>query len=231
MSFRASGSQDENPCPYSPAAPNNWPPALRSHPQPPWNASTPATPSFPPVLAPPYYPYLQTPTQSWDPPIPGPNPGQFSFQAYNPTSIPLADATTAINIVPTSARGRKRGTASTARSCAPAKRRRIDNSHELDVAPSCGVGPAGPSHDIASSTSETIQLSVTQPPLESYKGYPVPKNGPANAATDVWYFMRPLDSKDKPAQWPLLDAGGEPVQEVVLERKPKSKYVGCKLCS
>src|SRR6202790_1329116 len=113
MSFRASGSQDENQRPYSPAAPKNWPPVLRSHPQPPWNASTPATPSFPPVLAPPYYPYLQTPTQSWDPPIPGPNPGQFSFQAYNPTSIPLADATTAINIAPTSARGRKHVTQTT----------------------------------------------------------------------------------------------------------------------
>jgi hypothetical protein len=233
MSFSASRLQDENQHPYSPATPNNWSPALRFHPQPPWNTSASATPtpSFPPVLAPPYYSYLQTPTQSWDSPIPGPNPRQFSFQAYNPTSeLPLADATTAVNNASTSVRGRKRSTATTSGSHAPAKRRRIDNSHEVNVAPSCGVGPASPSHDIASSTS-TPQLPVTQRPLESYKGYTAPKNGPVNAATDVWYFMRPLDSKDKPAQWPPLDAGGEPVQEVVLEQKPKSKYVGCKLCS
>ena len=206
---------------------------LQQRRDPPWNASASATPtpSFPPVLAPPYYSYLQTPTQSWDSPIPSPNPRQFSFQAYNPRSdseLPLADATTAVNNASSSARGRKRSTVTTSGSHAHAKRRRI--LHEVDVAPSCGVGPAIPPHDIASSAS-TSQLPVTQRPLESYKGYTVLKNGPANAATDVWYFMRPLDSKDKPAQWPPLDAGGEPIQEVVLEQKPKSKYVGCKLCS
>ncbi len=45
-----------------------------------------------------------------------------------------------------------------------------------------------------------------------------------STATDVWYFLRPLDSSDPPAVWPAED------DEPIIYSKPQKPFVGCKLC-
>jgi hypothetical protein len=49
------------------------------------------------------------------------------------------------------------------------------------------------------------------------------ENLPA-AATDVWYFMRPLQTRKEPAD------SEKPKNETPLTRKPSAPCVGCKLC-
>jgi hypothetical protein len=54
------------------------------------------------------------------------------------------------------------------------------------------------------------------------------KGRPATAASDVWYFMRPLQSKEKPTE-PL-----PPFQGPFLREKPSADtcaVIGCRLCS
>ncbi|KAF8976265.1 hypothetical protein BDQ17DRAFT_1417801 [Cyathus striatus] len=53
---------------------------------------------------------------------------------------------------------------------------------------------------------------------------PTTHNVDKSSATDVWYFLRPLDTDKKPAVLP--DAESEPR----LWNKPSSAFVGCKLC-
>ncbi|TFK48722.1 hypothetical protein OE88DRAFT_495207 [Heliocybe sulcata] len=55
----------------------------------------------------------------------------------------------------------------------------------------------------------------------SYYGEP-PRKG---TASDVWRFLRPLETRDKPDGWT------PPSEEVILSKKPEAPFVGCKLCT
>ncbi|CDO78277.1 hypothetical protein BN946_scf184660.g4 [Trametes cinnabarina] len=46
----------------------------------------------------------------------------------------------------------------------------------------------------------------------------------SSAALDVWYFCRPLETREEPSVRP------KPEEEPVLTQKPKTPFVGCKLC-
>lgn len=44
-----------------------------------------------------------------------------------------------------------------------------------------------------------------------------------NTVTDVWFFLRALDTADKPEVWPT--------NEPILVSRPSTKFIGCKLCT
>lgn len=100
------------------------------------------------------------------------------------------------------------------------------------TASTCGVGPSTSQPDLDLSAtpvtemapSETAQLGLASD---------APRASSRATATDVWYFMRPLESKVKPAQWPPLDDHDLPITEHILDARPTGKnitHVGCKLC-
>ncbi|KZT28808.1 hypothetical protein NEOLEDRAFT_781470 [Neolentinus lepideus HHB14362 ss-1] len=68
-------------------------------------------------------------------------------------------------------------------------------------------------------------------PIPSPSLYPAPPPGDRprwatnTIATDVWYFMRGLEVREQPANW------REPVNEPVLDKKPTTPFLGCKLCT
>ena len=47
----------------------------------------------------------------------------------------------------------------------------------------------------------------------------------AATASDVWYFMRALDSPNEPGVRP------DPQAELTLTANPGTKFIGCKLCT
>lgn len=91
----------------------------------------------------------------------------------------------------------------------------------------CGVGPptivenqSPPSTPVrSSSTAHSVSASFQLP---KHKQRPTENSA---AATDVWYFCRPQSSPTKPVERPAPD------QDQLLTRRPKSKYITCKLCS
>ena len=96
---------------------------------------------------------------------------------------------------------------------------------EVETAPICGVGPPTLNSGPPAGTEP-----VTVPPLQGYKSLATSRLTPANAATDVWHFMRPLNRKEKPEEWPPRSTDGSEFVEKPLDCWPKSAYVGCKLC-
>ncbi|KAF4618018.1 hypothetical protein D9613_012860 [Agrocybe pediades] len=212
-------------------------------------------PHPPPLPGPPYqtpqrhaHPQYQHFTPSSQPyvPIPRPvfapygNPQPFHANLDQRTSIPNVqpDATPSrssispqsnfyvhYTLVQETPNGTKRKRSDrTVMEKAPAKRarrkqpapERVPND-EIDVTTGTvpGVGPS--SHPSA---------PVSHPkPLLNYS--PISKKKqkkPSNqVATDVWYFMRPLETREHPADEPIAN-----VQPTTT--KPKSPFVGCRLC-
>jgi hypothetical protein len=92
----------------------------------------------------------------------------------------------------------------------------------------CGVGPpttvenhSPPSTPVrlSSTTSHSVSASFQLP---KHKRHSTEHSA---AATDVWYFCRPQNSPTRPIERPAPD------QDQLLTRRPKSKYISCKLCS
>ena len=78
-----------------------------------------------------------------------------------------------------------------------------------------GVGPSSHIHE----------SSATHPrPISNYSPIAKPRKVPESkqVASDVWYFMRPLDARERPTG-PLNDPE-------TSRKKPKSPFVGCRLC-
>jgi hypothetical protein len=92
----------------------------------------------------------------------------------------------------------------------------------------CGVGP--PTTVESSSPPATPARSVAGKCHSTSASFrpPVPKRRATEqpvAATDVWYFCRPEDSPTKSVERPPPD------QDQRLTRRPKAKYISCKLCA
>lgn len=152
-------------------------------------------------------PQLHPPTQ----------PPQFHFTQ-------AGESTTASN----SGGKRKSSSAKTTHSTQSRKRPRVPAVATTEP-PSliCGVGPpttvenhSPPSTPVrSSSASHSVSASFQRP---TYKRRPTEHSA---AATDVWYFCRSQDSPTKPVEQPTPD------QDHRLTRRPKSKFITCKLCS
>jgi hypothetical protein len=152
---------------------------------------------------------------------------------------PLQDTTS--NVVnssqPSGARGRgakRKGTTSTPKR----KRRKTASATAINVqivtsaAPVCGVGPtdSDPEVTVAAAdtpvpqTNTTSAAEVPPPPLHSYtteQAVPRQREESKSAATDVWFFLRALNTREEPEIWPT--------NEPRLTSKPDSKFVGCRL--
>ena len=80
-----------------------------------------------------------------------------------------------------------------------------------------GVGPVS---SAASSAAPVVQLEHTHFASILAKARPQASN---QVATDVWYFVRPLDTAEK--------SSTVPENEESLKERPKTaKFVGCRLC-
>jgi hypothetical protein len=83
------------------------------------------------------------------------------------------------------------------------------------VAPVPGVGPILP---------PTSSTSSIRPPAYGSAIRQKRLSGLVDAS-DVWAFMRALDSDSRPPNWE------KPANEPVFFAKPKANFVGCRFCS
>jgi len=190
----------------------------------PWNTSAPNSPvdlRLPFTTAGPSH-FRQPP---WNPQTP--SPGQsFQFTAHQP---PLSNTTNNSSHVPLDQRSKRTATSQPG---SRAKRRRTAAAPaEIETAPICGVGPSRLDPDLLAATPSADTVPVTVPPLQGYKSLATSRAAPSNAATDVWHFMRTLNQKEKPEEWPAKSPDGSELVEKPLDCRPKSAFVGCKLCS
>jgi hypothetical protein len=140
-------------------------------------------------------------------------------------------------------KGRKRESSAEGRDSGGCKRQRVPAP--IVVAPICSVGSTIPVTSLLSDndspSSSQLTTTTVQPPTKSLQApsASTPLRTPSysslranrkskgrsssSSATDVWYFCRTSNSELKPA-------GPPPDQEPILEKKPCSPYVACKLC-
>ncbi|CDO72222.1 hypothetical protein BN946_scf184970.g74 [Trametes cinnabarina] len=108
-------------------------------------------------------------------------------------------------------------------------------SHHHLAAQTCGTGPSQstPMAQTCGSGGPAASLSMTGAPARSVEPpandililtTPPKSASTKRDATDVYYFIRGLDTKEEPAQRP--DKASEPV----LTENPKTQWVGCKAC-
>jgi hypothetical protein len=84
----------------------------------------------------------------------------------------------------------------------------------------CGVGPI----DSTPAVSSAPPQPSLPPPLHSTDSRNSGRRDHSKtAATDVWYFLRALDTD--------LEPQVRPTNEPILECNPKTAFVGCKLCT
>lgn len=131
---------------------------------------------------------------------------------------------------------------------APVKRRKANVPSEPPVTVAvCGVGPSDtpptslqrpglvlepPVSSAAGSSQPTMLQTQPEAPVPARPTGPLtaaealakekPKRLDKRTATDVWYFMRALDTNIRPSE--------PPTNEPILKLKPKSSWLGCKLC-
>ncbi|KAF8197149.1 hypothetical protein BJ912DRAFT_923236 [Pholiota molesta] len=151
-----------------------------------------------------------------------------------PPSVPTVLNQNGIATNVESTRGKRKRAPAGSRTGASNKRPRQTASATLESSTpsaSCGVGPTSnaqshrgdvenhdPNHPVAPSMPPTIstqQSTSKAPPLRRYQDHPA-------AATDVWYFLHALETAEEPVV--------KPKDEPILECKPSTPYVGCKLC-
>lgn len=224
-----------------------------------WNTAGPSLPPFPspspsphpsssfPQALPPSWPYapessqtlgnlpLSAPPAGLPPPPfyhytgpPGPSPtGLYPYTTplFLATNSPIPPGSSqppqaqpaALSTGNRSGRGSGKHRATEDRSSAP-KRRHINENANTPVSTSAVVG-VGP---LVSPETGTIPEHVIET-FASVKSSSA-SDGGATGAHDVWFFFRPLESKEEPAEKP------SPESEETLLSKPKSPWIGCKLC-
>ena len=122
---------------------------------------------------------------------------------------------------------------SSAKNIQPRKRQRIPAVPTTEP-PSliCGVGPPTAPENVSPPATPVRSLGGTGASSRSISAsfhLPTHKRRPAeqsSSATDVWYFCRPQNSPTKPVEQLTPDQDQPP-----LTRRPRSKYVICKLCT
>jgi hypothetical protein len=207
---------------------------------------TPSRPSQHPNVSNPFTPrphvpvmpcYAPHPQQTYDPRFYGlpiqsdmhPPPPQFqssyprTFSQATPTRQSIQtnpEIREPLSPIQPSANSRKRKRSDGATVAAPKRTRRSqarpqvsDENDNFSSVP--GVGPSSHVHE---------SRAVLPQPIADYS--PIAKAHQAHeskqAASDVWYFMRPLDSRER-LTGPLHDPE-------TSRKKPKSSFVGCRLC-
>ena len=153
------------------------------------------------------------------------NQFQGTFSLNDAPRSPLGDVThPTVNNLPsiTAPKRKKQGTDPNLLK-PPRKRRKTTtkNSTPAEPEPLYGVGPTSSVFDTEeiSSSSETENLNFGS--LIARRA--APKRS-TTSASDVWYFVRPLQSKDRPTTTPV-DASPFPTT------RPKSPWIGCRLCT
>lgn len=181
-------------------------------------------PPFPPYshaawAQPPPPPHVPAPSEPWSihslaptlPPVPE-HPPHFLPQTEQPPIAPVMSGAPAANATSQPRAGSKRRAPDNPSRAAP-KQRRINESYaSLAVSTSTIVG-VGPSADPIPEHIPTSFASVKSSTDEDGAG-----------ARDVWYFFRPLETNAEPAEQPAAES------EEPLLAKPKTPFVGCKLC-
>ncbi|KAF5372361.1 hypothetical protein D9615_009320 [Tricholomella constricta] len=181
------------------------------------------------------------PTGYQQSPPTNPSPYGHVRPIYHPGyNNPLQDTrSTTLNAAPapTPATGRKRKAAQSS-ATQPRKRARksatasgsdaqMTDSASIPLAAAhCGVGPS----EIPSADTSPASTNAAPPPLRSFTAAAEEtldhgRENSKSAATDVWHFLRPLETAQEPEIRPDKDT------EPILTKNPtKSPYVGCKLC-
>jgi hypothetical protein len=164
--------------------------------------------------------------------IPTTNVSSTTFPLHRP---PLQDSRSAVNVPPqqpppqqstTSSRGTRRRQAHSGQNNANKRQRTVAAIPSFPTSTICGVGP--PSEPAVTQelptqgSDENSQPPATSLPTERYPSQKRTKSHNAAAATDVYYFCRATDATERPSDLPTT--------EPILERKPQSTYLGCKLC-
>jgi hypothetical protein len=186
--------------------------------------------------------YAPRPQQMYDPRFHGlptmpsemhPPPPQFqslyplTFSQATPmrqsiqTDPEMREPLSPIQPSPVPANSQKRKCSDGARAAAPKRTRRsqarpqVSNENASFSVP--GVGPSSHVH-------ESQAPAALPQPIADYSPIAKPRKAPESnqAASDVWYFMRPLDARECPTG-PLHDPE-------TSRTKPKSSFVGCRLC-
>lgn len=148
-------------------------------------------------------------------------PGHHPIQQHH---SPLRNTTSFVVNEPQGRSNKRRGGGGTRGG--RGKRRKITSAEAVQpvAAPTCGVGPIGTElHQDSCIDESSITNPVAQsvPPLHSYTNSEAfsQQDGAKSAATDVWYFMRALDTDKEPSVWPT--------NKPRLRSRPNTKYVGC----
>ncbi|KAF8886040.1 hypothetical protein CPB84DRAFT_1850189 [Gymnopilus junonius] len=217
--FSATLSGTQNNSPVYPYHAMMYPPQMLAQPNYSQQSTFPQTP-LPPSM-------LQT--------IPSYYSGNILFpQAHNlPLSLgvfnPNGPATNAVSTQPPTKRKRQT-TTSSGRSGKHQKKNSAAVVTEITPSPHCGVGPPSvvplAQAEVVHQTSNSLETSssaLTVPESASMAHASRRYHDLPAAATDVWYFLRALETDVEPAM--------RPTDEVFLTYKPKTKFVGCKLCT
>ncbi|KAF8987172.1 hypothetical protein BDQ17DRAFT_1335201 [Cyathus striatus] len=162
-----------------------------------------------PFVQNPYYPMLHIPLHHLQQ-----SPGYSTTCTMTPN--PLGDASSAIlnsATVPSLSRKRKRTKQSTHGS------KCLKNMASAPPSDSCGVGPSASNIE----GSSTLGASSTSPLAATFDPEPTgpslrPTLHRVSSATDVWYFLRPLDTDEVPSVWPNPDT------ESRLTEKPTNHH-------
>lgn len=192
------------------------------------------------------------------------SPSGHGYRAQNTIPFPLTDTTNTPTPTPTGHK-RKRAAALSGNPRPPKRvesRASTSSNPPVSVgaAQSCGVGPSipvprtpGPPPGPPRRTSFTDEIPpphtrapppiTTVPPPTASSSTQQPDAGftskkrsdSANAATDVYFFVRALNSSVPPTELPGASAGeGELTDPGILTEKPSSEkfsHLGCRLCS
>lgn len=208
------------------------------------NAPSTPQPNYPPTS----FPSASYPPPPW-PPYYWPPPGPHSAAFPHPPDPRVAlDTVTPVVInslcpdesVSGQAASGKQKRKRRAKAQQPSKRTRAPSSRSLASSqpatsssphtPIAGVPGVGPLGSTPPSTANTPPSR--QPiPFGSLVDSHVKDGVSASSASDVWWFMRPLQSKEKPAEF--VTGSGYPqdyTDPPPTRRKIKSPAIGCRLC-
>ncbi|KAH8102898.1 hypothetical protein BXZ70DRAFT_1076246, partial [Cristinia sonorae] len=156
-----------------------------------------------------------------------------------PFAHPLAPPSQPQHPAPATTRGKRKNPKPPATTKEPAKKRqrRVPPAGAPDIstfvpAEVCGAGPSS-SNPVSQSTTGEIHERTAAHATATPEILPQPatnsipeKRSRGNykgSATDVWFFARGLDTAEPPSVWPT--------NEPILTSKPRTKWVGCKLCT
>lgn len=165
-------------------------------------------------------------------------PPHTAQQPFNDVTSSHANSTSTLAARPDT-RKRRRGQNEPAAPLGPSKRNRPSNRQGRPALPSTstisvpppavyGVGPLPSTGSSSPLHSADQESRAERPPLlgslilhEKESGVPDESGEGAGHATDVWYFVRPLETRERPERV---------LNDVPSKERPKTAFMGCRLC-